>query len=94
MNTCFVCGKEEAHQNHQYQDASGNYISKNHDFAVSRAEHIVNLLVKDFTDRRGLRQEWEQIDEEIQQEIRKTWEKIVERGIQMTMAWPEGKING
>lgn len=42
-----------------------------------QAEKIVDKIIDDFTDRRGLRQEWENIDEEIQQEIRDTWIKIV-----------------
>ncbi len=42
-----------------------------------QAEKIVDGIIEDFTDRRGLRQEWEQIDEETQQEIRDTWIKIV-----------------
>jgi len=86
MNKCFVCGELEPHQNHQYTDAAGKYISKDHDFARSRAEHIVNLIVHDFTDRRGLRQEWEQIDDDIQQEIRQTWTKLVEGNLNTTDA--------
>lgn len=34
------------------------------------AELIVDALIEDFTDRRGLRQEWEQIDDETRNEIR------------------------
>ena len=41
------------------------------------AGRIVDDIVKDFTDRRGLRQEWEMIDEDIQEEIREEWKKIV-----------------
>ncbi len=42
-----------------------------------KAESIVNDIIKDLTDRRGLRQEWECIDQDIQQEIRDEWKKIV-----------------
>lgn len=42
-----------------------------------QAEKIVDEIIKDFTDRRGLRQEWEQIDRKIQKEIRDTWIKIM-----------------
>ena len=41
------------------------------------AKKIVDKLVADFTDRRGLRQEWDQIDEDIKKEIIDTWTKIV-----------------
>ena len=37
------------------------------------AEKIVDGIIADFTDRRGLRQEWENIDESIQNEIRDEW---------------------
>lgn len=40
-------------------------------------EHLVNAIVRiierDFTDRRGLKQAWEAIDEEIRKEIAETW---------------------
>jgi hypothetical protein len=35
-------------------------------------------LISDISDRRGLRQEWEQIDGDIQDEIIEKWSKIVE----------------
>jgi len=44
---------------------------------MDKAERIVKAIEKDFTDRRGLRQEWEQIDAEIQAEIRETWANLV-----------------
>ena len=40
------------------------------------AELIVEDFRRDFTDRRGLRQEWEQIDEDVQAEIIAAWEKL------------------
>jgi hypothetical protein len=42
------------------------------------AENIVEKLISDLKDRRGFRQEWEEIDEDIQQEIRETWKGIIE----------------
>lgn len=36
-------------------------------------EKIVDAILEDLTDRRGLRQEWEQIDDDIKDEIRETW---------------------
>ena len=38
---------------------------------------IVDAIIKDLCDRRGLRQEFEQIDADTQEEIRRTWEDIV-----------------
>lgn len=43
--------------------------------ALSR--RIVKAIERDFTDRRGLRQEWEQIDDDVKKDIRKTWRTIV-----------------
>lgn len=43
------------------------------------AKIIVNSIIADLTDRRGLRQEWEYIDSEIQNEIEKTWIEIVQK---------------
>ena len=36
---------------------------------MDKAKRIVKAIVDDFTDCRGLRQEWEQIDAEIQREM-------------------------
>jgi hypothetical protein len=47
-----------------------------------KAKTILFRIVSDFTDRRGLRQEWEQIDNGIQDEIMQEWLGIIERGIQ------------
>lgn len=44
---------------------------------IDKAEKIVAALIKDLSDRRGLRHEWEQIDDDIQEEIRNTWVAIV-----------------
>lgn len=45
---------------------------------MSKATDIVNTILKDMTDRRGLRQEWDQIDSDIQQEIKDTWAELVQ----------------
>ena len=42
------------------------------------AEIIVEAIEDDFTDRRGLRQEWERIDDETLIEIRQTWARKVD----------------
>lgn len=44
------------------------------------AAAIVDEIIADLTDRRGLRQEWEEIDPAIREEIRQTWIGIVEDG--------------
>ncbi len=41
------------------------------------AEKIVSKIEEDFTDRRGLRQEWDQIDDETKGEIREAWIEII-----------------
>ena len=45
------------------------------------ASRIVEAIKRDFTDRRGLRQEWEGIDEEIQAEICNTWRLLARNEI-------------
>lgn len=37
------------------------------------ASRIVELIVEDLTDRKGLRQAWEGIDEDITEEIKAAW---------------------
>lgn len=37
----------------------------------------VSGIIEDLTDRRGLRQEWEQIDDDTQEEIKGRWRGIV-----------------
>lgn len=44
---------------------------------ASASRKIVKAIERDFSDRRGLRQEWEQIDDDIKKDIRKTWRTIV-----------------
>ncbi len=46
-----------------------------------KAKNIVYQILADFTDRRGLRQEWEQIDDDIKEEIIQKWIDIVEKTI-------------
>jgi len=42
----------------------------------SKAEQVVDAVIKDFTDRRGLRQGWDQIDRETRKEIRAEWVRL------------------
>lgn len=57
------------------KDKYYNYILNKQ--VYSKEEEIVFELVSDFTDRRGLRQEWEEIDQDIQSEIIDKWISIV-----------------
>jgi hypothetical protein len=41
------------------------------------AKKVVSAIVEDIEDRRGLRQEWENIDSDIQKEIKEEWAKLV-----------------
>lgn len=42
------------------------------------ARKIVKAIINDLTNRRGLRHEWDQIDDDIRREIVNTWTDIVE----------------
>jgi len=42
-----------------------------------QARKIVDLIIKDLNDRRGLRHEWDQIDDDIKEEIVSVWTDIV-----------------
>jgi hypothetical protein len=44
---------------------------------AERAARAVNAIVEDLSDRRGLRQEWENIDEDVQIDIKLQWSKII-----------------
>lgn len=46
-----------------------------------KAKNILFAIVNDFTDRRGLRHEWEQIDNDIQNEVLVEWLGIIEKGL-------------
>jgi hypothetical protein len=49
-----------------------------------QAETIVDAILADMSDRRGLRQEWDGIDADIQGQIRAEWiniaRRVIERG--------------
>ena len=47
---------------------------------MDKAEQIVEAIEKDFTDRCGLRQQWEEIDAEMQAEIKAEWVRLA-RGV-------------
>ncbi len=54
-------------------------LASNPSDLTKKAQRIVKAIERDFTDRRGLRQEWDQIDSAIQTEIRQTWVRLVEK---------------
>ena len=54
-----------------------------------QARIAVAAIVKDLSDRRGLRQEWEQIDDDIREEIRETWAELI-----VAASREEGNSNG
>ena len=45
-----------------------------------KASQIVDKIIRDLKGRKVLRQEWEEIDSDIQQEIRDEWIGIVVKG--------------
>jgi hypothetical protein len=47
------------------------------------AESIVDEIVNDLSDRSGLQNEWEQIDCDLQREIKHTWTNIVLKKIRI-----------
>jgi hypothetical protein len=48
------------------------------------AKRILFEIVDDFTDRRGLRQEWETIDDDIKEEILGAWLEIIEKNLELS----------
>lgn len=47
--------------------------------ADNSADRIVEKIVADLSDRRGLRHAWEAIDPDIQEDIRARWAAIIQR---------------
>ena len=60
---------------------SGRYYDfiSNPDNTFPVEERIIFSIIRDFTDRNGLRQEWENIDNDIQDEIIETWLEITKK---------------
>ena len=44
-----------------------------------KSKKAVKNIIKNLSDRRGLKQEWNQIDDDIQKEIIELWTTIVEK---------------
>lgn len=53
------------------------------------AKKIVAAILADLTDRRGLKQEWNQTDPKIQREIRAEWRAIVAAELDKEEPWLE-----
>ena len=56
------------------------------------ASSIVSAIIADLRDRRGLRKEWANIDEEVKQEIVQTWVKITNDVILETLKAIDRKL--
>ena len=54
-------------------------IEQSQEAVEAAAKAIVSDILADMTDRRGLRQEWEGIDDDIQAEIKGVWEGIASK---------------
>lgn len=50
------------------------------------AQMIVESIIDDLTGRKGLRQEWGGIDDDIREEIRETWRGIAQKYIDLAIA--------
>lgn len=61
--------------------------------SMDKAKTLLFEFVQDFTDRRGLRQEWEQIDEDIQEEILEKWLMLIHTVIDDIPSVNEAWIN-
>ena len=48
------------------------------------AKKAVKAIIADLSDRRGLRQEWDQIDDDIQKEIKDEWARMVDEAFDIT----------
>ena len=46
---------------------------------ITKATMIVDAIIKDLRGRRGLKHEWEMIDEDVQEELTDTWIRIAEK---------------
>jgi hypothetical protein len=46
------------------------------------AERIALAILRDVTDRRGWRQEWDQFDDDVRRELAETWVKLIRQAMQ------------
>lgn len=63
------------------KEIRGFYGTISDEMTDKRIIKMLDWIVCDLSDRRGLGQEWEQIDEKIQSEILMTWYNIIKDNI-------------
>ena len=63
----------------------GDYYGHPIDALAPSTARIVEAIIADLSDRRGLRQEWEQIDSDVQDEIRYVWGIIIEKLVKLPL---------
>lgn len=71
MRRCENCGRRLDRPAHEFCENKDWHVNPD------KAQKIVQLIEDDLTDRRGLRQEFEAIDCDTQDEIRDTWAQII-----------------
>lgn len=54
-----------------FNDQQNNHV------ITKNVERLVDAILYDLTDRRGFRQEWDQVDDDIKDEIKQTWTGII-----------------
>ena len=72
-NICEECGYPLDSLYHEYFD----YILDEKETTLDKK--ILFEILEDFADRRGLRQGWDEIDRDIQEEILQVWLKIIRK---------------
>lgn len=78
MPDCDYCGRPFSAPVGAYADGKLPTCARKH-APTSPEMAVVFEILKDLTDRRGLRQEWEQIDTELQIEIENIWAAIIKK---------------
>ena len=63
----------------RYSDKYYSLVNDQQEDGLTTEEKIVFRFIEDFTDRRGMGDEWDEIDDEIQDEIIETWIDIVKK---------------
>ena len=63
----------------RYSDKYYSLVNDQQEDGLTTEEKIVFRFIEDFTDRIGMGDEWDEIDDEIQDEIIETWIDIVKK---------------
>jgi len=71
MKRCGNCNRRVDRPSHPFCTDQGNHVEPD------VAQRIIEEIESDLTDRRGLRQEFEGIDPDTQDEIRDTWADLI-----------------